>query len=418
VRTGCFLLLDDPVNERPASFQKAESVDLPTDIPPESPAYQQSSSHYARSPQEAGSSCQHRESLFPLLGGKKKRSGQPTMNRSKQAAMGIRTIAVLLVGLTLASVHLAEAQQAKVTKIGWLGTRPASGTSGSSGTGVVLELNRQALRDLGYIEGKNIVFEYRHADNKLERLPALADELVRLKVDVIFTPGINEALAAKNATRTIPIVFSTTADPVAASLVDSLARPGGNITGFTYIGAVLSGKRLELLKETVPKLSRVGVLWNPQDPASTQQWNESQLSARELGLQLNSMEVSSADKYEGAFEEATKARSAAVAVTQSALTNSYQKRIADLAAKKRLPAIYPRGDFVENGGLMSYGADQTEPSRRVASLVDKILKGAKPADLPVEQPTKFELVINLKTAKALGLMIPPVVMMRAEKVFK
>jgi hypothetical protein len=231
VRTGCFLLLDDPVNERPASFQKAESVDLPTDIPPESPAYQQSSSHYARSPQEAGSSCQHRESLFPLLGGKKKRSGQPTMNRSKQAAMGIRTIAVLLVGLTLASVHLAEAQQAKVTKIGWLGTRPASGTSGSSGTGVVLELNRQALRDLGYIEGKNIVFEYRHADNKLERLPALADELVRLKVDVIFTPGINEALAAKNATRTIPIVFSTTADPVAASLVDSLARPGGNVTG-------------------------------------------------------------------------------------------------------------------------------------------------------------------------------------------
>jgi putative tryptophan/tyrosine transport system substrate-binding protein len=340
------------------------------------------------------------------------------MNRSKQAAMGIRTIAVLLVGLTLASVDLAEAQQAKVTKIGWLGTRPASGTSGSSGTGVVLELNRQALRDLGYIEGKNIVFEYRHADNKLERLPALADELVRLKVDVIFTPGINEALAAKNATRTIPIVFSTTADPVAAGLVDSLARPGGNITGFTYIGAVLSGKRLELLKETVPKLSRVGVLWNPQDPASTQQWNESQLSARELGLQLNSMEVSSADKYDGAFEEATKARSAAVAVTQSALTNSYQKRIADLAAKKRLPAIYPRGDFVENGGLMSYGADQTEPSRRVASLVDKILKGAKPADLPVEQPTKFELVVNLKTAKALGLKIPPVVMMRAEKVFK
>ena len=284
--------------------------------------------------------------------------------------------------------------------------------------GVVLELNRQALRDLGYIEGKNIVFEYRHADNKLERLPALADELVRLKVDVIFTPGINEALAAKNATRTIPIVFSTTADPVAAGLVDSLARPGGNITGFTYIGAVLSGKRLELLKETVPKLSRVGVLWNPQDPASTQQWKESQLSARELGLQLNSMEVSSADKYEGAFEDATKARSAAIAVTQSALTNSYQKRIADLAAKKRLPAIYPRADFVENGGLMSYGADQTESSRRVASLVDKIIKGAKPADLPVEQPTKFELVINLKTAKALGLTIPPVVMMRAEKVIK
>jgi putative tryptophan/tyrosine transport system substrate-binding protein len=230
----------------------------------------------------------------------------------------------ILTVVILASVHLADAQQAKVTKIGWPGTRPASGTSGSSGTGVVLELTRQALRDLGYIEGKNIVFEYRHADNKLERLPALADELVRLKVDVIFTPGINEALAAKNATRAIPIVFFGGGDPVAVGLVDSLARPGGNITGFTYIGAVLSGKRLELLKETVPKLSRVGVLWNPQDPGSTQQWKESQLSARELGLQLNSMEVSSADKYEGAFEEATKARSAAVAVTQSALTNSYQ----------------------------------------------------------------------------------------------
>jgi putative tryptophan/tyrosine transport system substrate-binding protein len=332
--------------------------------------------------------------------------------------MGRKAMVILLVGLALASSHPVGAQQAKVTKIGSLGTRPASGASGSSGTGVALQLTRQALRDLGYIEGKNIVFEYRSADNKLDRLPALADELVRLKVDVIFTPGINEALAAKNATRTIPVVFSTTADPVAAGLVDSLARPGGNITGFTYIGAVLSGKRLELLKETVPKLSRVALLWNPQDPGSTQQWRESQLSARELGLQLYSMEVSNADKYEDAFAEATKARSGAVAVTQSALTNSYQKRIADLAAKKRLPTIYPRGDFVENGGLMSYGADQTEPSRRIASMIDKILKGAKPADLPVEQPTKFELVINLKTAKALGLKIPPIVMMRAEKVIK
>jgi putative ABC transport system substrate-binding protein len=181
---------------------------------------------------------------------------------------------------------------------------------------------------------------------------------------------------------------------------------------------VLVGKRLELLKETVPKLSGVAVLWNPQNPGNALQWKESQLHARALGLQLHSMEVSSADRYEGAFKEAAKARSAAVSVTQSALTNSYQKRIADLAAKKRLPAIYPRADFVENGGLMSYGADQTESSRRVASLVDKIIKGAKPADLPVEQPTKFELVINLKTAKALGLTIPPVVMMRAEKVIK
>src|SRR5215813_581303 len=326
-------------------------------------------------------------------------------------------IVVWLVALTLAPFCLAEAQQAKkVTMIGFLGSRPLSDTTGVRN--VFEYVRRILLDDLGYVEGKNIAFEYRSAENKLDRLPALADELVRLKVDLLFTPGINEALAAKNATSTIPIVFSTTADPVAAGLVDSLARPGGNITGFTYIGAVLSGKRLELLKETIPKLSHVGILWNPQDPGSTQQWKESQLSACELGLQLHSMEVSSADKYEGAFEQATKARIAAVAVTQSALTNSYQKRIADLAAKKRLPAIYPRGDFVENGGLMSYGADQAEPLRRVASMVDKILKGAKPADLPVEQPTKFELMINLKVAKTLGLTIPPVVMMRAEKVIK
>jgi len=337
-----------------------------------------------------------------------------------------KKLAWLITLLLLAVGTFVEAQQAKVAKIGFLGTRPASGSEAEPGSpearGASMRLGnesvRRILREFGYVEGQNIAFEYRSAENKLDRLPALADELVRLKVDLLFTPGINEALAAKNATSTIPIVFSTTADPVAAGLVDSLARPGGNITGFTYIGAVLSGKRLELLKETIPKLSHVGLLWNPQDPGSTQQWKESQLSARELGLQLHSMEVSSADKYEGAFEQATKARIAAVAVTQSALTNSYQKRIADLAAKKRLPAIYPRGDFVENGGLMSYGADQAEPLRRVASMVDKILKGAKPADLPVEQPTKFELMINLKAAKALGLTIPPVVMMRAEKVIK
>jgi putative tryptophan/tyrosine transport system substrate-binding protein len=319
----------------------------------------------------------------------------------------------LLATVLLTTASLAEAQQqAKIAKTGWLGTRPASG----SGSGA--ESFRREFSKLGYVDGKNIAFESRHADNKLDRLPALADELVRIQVDVFLTPGINEALAAKNATRTIPIVFSTTADPVAAGLVDSLARPGGNITGFTYIGAVLSGKRLELLKETVPKLSRVAVVWNPQDPGSAQQWKESQLSARELGLQLHSMEVNSADKFGSAFNEAIKAGSTALAVTQSAFNNSNQKPIADLAAKNRLPAIYARGDFVDSGGLMSYGADQIEPYRRVAVYVDKILKGAKPADLPVEQPTKFELVINLKTAKAVGLTIPPIVMMRAERVIK
>src|SRR4029450_3723232 len=274
------------------------------------------------------------------------------------------------------------------------------------------------LRDLGYIEGKNIAFEYRFADDKLDRLPSLADELVRLKVDVLLTPGTPGALALKKATSTIPIVFLDVTDPIAAGLVDSLARPGGNITGFTTIEAVLAGKRLELLKETVPKLSHVAVLWDPQNPGSTQEWKESQLPARELGLQLHSMEVSSADKFEDRFKEATKARSAALAVTLSALISSNQKRITDLAAKNRLPAMYPRGDFVASGGLMSYGADQIEPYRRAAVYADKILKGAKPADLPVEQPTKFELMINLKTAKALGVTVRPVVLMRAEKVIK
>jgi putative tryptophan/tyrosine transport system substrate-binding protein len=333
------------------------------------------------------------------------------MNRSKQAGMGTRAIVILLVGLGLASVRFAEAQQqAKVAKIGYLSFRsgPSPGTEGF----------RRELRALGYVEGKNIAFEYRSAEGKFERFPALVDELVRLKVDVLLTPGTPAALAAKTATRTIPIVFTGVADPVSTGLVDSLARPGGNITGFTEISEVLAGKRLELLKEAIPKLSRVAVLWNPRNPGNAQQWKESQLAARELGLQLHSMEVSSADKYEGAFKEVVKARSAALAVAQDGLAQFNLKLIADLAIKNRLPAIYPRGDFVTSGGLMSYGPDPAENYRRAAFMVDKILKGAKPADLPVEQPTKFELMINLKTAKALGLTIPPVVMMRADKVIK
>jgi len=285
-----------------------------------------------------------------------------------------------------------------------------------------IELFRQGIRSLGYVEGKNIVIEYRYAEGKLDRLPALADELVRLKVDVLVGSSTPASLAAQNATKTIPIVFVNVSDPVAAGLIDSLARPGGNITGFTDISPVLAGKRLELLKETIPKLSRVAVLWNPPDPASAQQWKESQLPARELGLQLHSMEVSSvdtmevssADKYESAFKGAIKAHSAALAVTLNAVANSNQKRIAELAAKNRLPAIYARGDFVTSGGLVSYGADQAEPYRRTAAMVDKFRKGAKPADLPVEQPTKVELLVNLTTAKALGLEMPLSVLIRAD----
>jgi putative tryptophan/tyrosine transport system substrate-binding protein len=318
---------------------------------------------------------------------------------------------IILTLLLLALCIPAEAQQqAKVPKIGWLGTRPAS--SPDSG----IEVIRRELHALGWVEGKNIAFEYRYTEGKLERLPALADELVRLKVDVILTGTTPNARALKSATGTIPIVFSTAGDPVVAGLVDSLARPGGNITGFTTISPVIAGKRLELLKETVPKLPRVAVLWTPRQ--SDQSWKQSQLAARELGLQIHSMEVSSADQFDSAFKEATKAGSAALAVTPSPVANSNRKLIAELAAKNRLPAIYPDIRWAHAGGLMSYGADRSEPFKRVASMVDKILKGTKPAEIPVEQPTKFELVINLKAAKQIGLTIPPNLLARANKVIR
>ena len=320
------------------------------------------------------------------------------------------TSILISVAVVVVAAMTQAQQHAKVPKIGWLGARPAS-----TGAQVIIG---QELRELGYVEGKNIAFEYRYADNKLDRLPVLADELVRLKVDVLLTPSTAEALAAKNATKTIPIVFLGGGDPVVDGLVDSLARPGGNITGVTNIAPVLVGKRLELLKDTIPKLSRVAVLWDPHGPSSVQQWKESQLPARELGLQLHSMEIRSANDFENAFKEAAKAGNAALAVTSSPFINSYQKRIADLATKNRLPAIYTRIDFVDSGGLMSYGPDQAELYRRAATYVDKILKGAKPADLPVEQPKKFELIINLKAAKQIGVTIPPNVLARADRVIK
>jgi putative ABC transport system substrate-binding protein len=301
-------------------------------------------------------------------------------------------------------------QQARTFKIGWLSARGASNIGQETIVGM--------LRDLGYVEGKNVAFEYRFADNKLDRFPALAEELVRLKVDVLVTPGTPGALALKKATQTIPIVFTDVTDPVATGLVDSLARPGRNITGFTSVETALAGKRMELLKETVPKLLRVAVLWDPRNPSSIQEWKESQLAARELGLQLHSMQVSSADKYEDAFKEAIRARSGALAVSSNPLASSNQEQIAKLAARNRLPAIYVQGSFVTVGGLVSYGPDRTERYRRAAVFVDKILKGAKPAELPVEQPTKFELVINLKTAKEIGLTISQKVLAQADRVIR
>jgi ABC-type uncharacterized transport system substrate-binding protein len=326
----------------------------------------------------------------------------------------LKWVGLVAIGVAFALCGaVAEAQQqAKVAKIGWLGS------GSSSAPGSLRVVFQQVLSEIGYVEGKNIVFEHRFAEGKLDRLPALADELVRLKVDVLLTSSTNEALAAKNATKTIPIVFLGGGDPVIDGLVDSLARPGTNLTGVTNIAPALVGKRLELLKETLPKLSRVAVLWDPRGPSSVQQWKESQLPARELRLQLHSMEIRNASDFESPFKEATKAGSAALAVTSSRFINSYFKQIVGLARKHRLAAIGARGDFAESGGLMSYGADQAELFRRAAVFVDKILKGAKPADLPVEQPTKFELIINLKAAKQIGLTIPPNVLVRANKVIR
>jgi putative tryptophan/tyrosine transport system substrate-binding protein len=299
----------------------------------------------------------------------------------------------------------AEAQQPKIYKIGELTARP--------GLRRPSEEFLRALRELGYIEGKNIAFEVRSAEGKFDRFPVLAEELVRLKVDVLVATSTAEALAFKNATKTIPIVFYTGGDPIQVGLVDSMPRPGGNITGVTLTSAELIGKRLELLKETIPTLSRVAVLW-----ISLSQWKESLLPARELGLQLHSMQVSTIDKLDSAFKEAITAGSSALAVHLHPSFAANQKRIMDLATMNRLPTVYPRRDFVATGGLMSYGADRDEPYRRVAVLVDKILKGAKPADLPVEQPTKFELVINLNAARQIGVTIPPHVLARADKVVR
>ena len=325
-----------------------------------------------------------------------------------------KTSICLLLVVSLLTVARAEAQQpAKLQKIGWLAVRPSSAP-------YMIESFQREFGKLGYVEGKNIVFEYRHAEGKLDRLPALAEELVRLKVDVLIAPNTLAAQALKNATKTIPIVFIDVTDPIGSGLVDSLARPGGNITGFTLIESVLAGKRLELLKETIPKLSRVGIVWNPREQSSAYSWKESQLPARELGLQLHSMEISSADKLDSEFKKAVQAGSGALAWITSSLSleANENKTAPELARKYRLPAIHTRRSAVERGALMSYGADRDESFRRTAVFVDKILKGTKPADIPVEQPMAFELAINLKTAKTLGLAIPPLVLMRATRVVK
>jgi putative ABC transport system substrate-binding protein len=306
-----------------------------------------------------------------------------------------------------------EAQQpTKIPRIGYL-----AGTSPSA-IATRTEAFRQGLRELGYVEGKNIIIEWRYADGKFDRLPTLATELVRLKVDIIVTAAALPTRAAKKATVTIPIVFAQDGDPVGNGFVVSLARPGGNITGLSTLAPELSGKRLELLKEVVPKLSRVAVFATSTQPGNAQQLRETELAAGAFRVQVQYLEVRDPKDIETAFQAARKGRADAVLVLGGPVLVSNRKQVIDLAVKNRLTVMYHRQEFVEDGGLMSYGVSFTDLDRRTAVFVDKILKGAKPADLPVEQPKKFEFIINLKTAKQIGLTIPPNVLVRADKVIK
>ena len=278
---------------------------------------------------------------------------------------------------------------------------------------------RQGLRDLGYMEGKNILVEYRYQEGKADRGPHLVAELIQLKVDVLVLIPSPAIRAAKQATKTIPIIMVTTADPVATKLIDSLARPGGNITGLTRITRDLNGKRLELLKEVVPTMSRVGVLFQAGSTSGDIHFKEYETAARALKINLQSLGVRGPNPdFDAAFQVAIKGRVSAFITIVNSLTNFYRKRIADLAIENRLPSMCETSEYVEAGGMMSYAADQLESYRRAAVYVDKILKGSKPSDLPVEQPTKFEFVINLKTAKQIGLTIPQSVLFRADKVIR
>jgi len=309
----------------------------------------------------------------------------------------------------------AQAQQPKkAPRIGYLGATSVSATSDRT------EPFRQGLRELGYVEGKNIVIEWRSAEGKLDRLPALAAELVRLKVDIIVTSGPIPTRAAKEATVTIPIVMTQDSDPVANGFVASLARPGGNITGLSTLRPELSGKQLELLKEIVPKLSRVAVFGTSTHPGNAQSLKEVELAARGFGVKLQYLDILDPKDIETAFRAARKGRADAVLflVAGGVASSGHRTQIVDLAVKSRLPVIYGVPEYVEAGGLMNYGVSFTDLDRRAATYVDKIFKGAKPADLPVEQPKKFEFVINLKTAKQIGLTIPPNVLARADKVIK
>ncbi len=277
---------------------------------------------------------------------------------------------------------------------------------------------RQGLRELGWIEGENIRIEYRYAEGRTERLPELVADLINYKVEVIVVAVNTDALAAAKATKTIPIVMASAGDPVAAGLIHNLARPGGNITGLSQMATDLAAKRLELLREIVSNLTSVGVLWNPRDLTSALIWQEIQLPARRINIQLHSLEVKDVGEFDSAFTKATGAKVGAIYVLPAPIFVDNEKRIVEFAAKSRLPSVFHLPNFAHLGGLMAYGPDRVDLFRRAATYVDKILKGANPGELPVEQPTKFELVINLKTAKALGLTVPPTLLLRADEVIE
>ena len=328
--------------------------------------------------------------------------------------MNRRAFLATLAGGLLAAPLAAGAQQVgKVYRIGYLSA--GSDTANPR----VREAFRQGLRELGWVEGQNIIIEYRWAEGRFDRLPGLAAELVRLKVDVLVAAPTPAALAAKNATGTIPIVGMSLTDPIGLGLVASLARPGGNVTGVSYsVGAEIFGKDLELLKEVVPRVRRVAVLSNPASPARPLTISNVKDAARSLGLQLQLLEARGPRDFDGAFAAMAKERVGALLVVTDPAFIPHRARLVDLAVKNRLPSIFTQREDAEAGGLMSYGPRLSDLHRRGATYVDKILKGAKPADLPVEEPTKFELVINLKTAKALGLTIPPSLLQRADQVIE
>jgi len=338
------------------------------------------------------------------------------MRQFRNSKFEIRTwsTAIFVVALALAIVAaplIADAQQpGKVPRIGFLS--PGSATSSPT------DAFRQGLRELGYVEGQNLVVEYRWVDGDIARLPALAAELVRLRVDVLVATTNPAVLAARQATSTIPIVFAASSDPVGTGLVASLAHPGGNVTGLSLVTPELSGKRLQLLRETLPQLARVALLWDAGNVGMADRVKETEAAARQLGVALHVEWVRDLAGLDRAFATLAQARPDAFLTTVEPFTGDHRQRIVAFAAQQRLPAMYEERDFVDAGGLMAYGPNLAANYRRAATYVDKILKGAKPADLPVEQPTKFELVINLKTAKALGLTIPQSVLIRADEVIR